>query len=306
LRIVHRGTAVGSPEYGYTAAGAFRYRGLYKLTGRRIARPSSATVNPFTGGWFELAGSGSNSLSMALDWVQRSDSRTETVRRRWSGGGKISLVARPQKAGETRPLRLLVRKGWFYLDLSRLGPVQPPLLPGFPVDVSAQRVEEESCDPEPGVRRQQTTFANGLYTDQLLAGCPDEDPEEPFPHVRGKTTQETIWPADIWDPAISGGETTPAMCRPPHGVRILGLTARTLCGKRHKGRFSGTLTLPAPGHTYAWGGDCPFSVWGPGGVEDVYTLTCPQGLDDPFPAWNGDFVGTTRQTVVTWNLKPVR
>ncbi len=306
MKIVHSGTVVGAPDYGYTASGAFRYRGRYKLAGDRIKPPQNSTIKPSKGGWFELGGSGSNSLDMTFDWVQRDVTRTETVHRRWSGGGKISLVDRPQRAGETRPLRLMVRKGWFYLDLSRLGPVQAPLEPGFPVDVVAQRVEEESCDPDPGVRREETTFANGLYTDVLPAACPDEEPDVPFPHVRGKTAQQTIWPADVWDPSISGGETAPAMCKPPPGIRLLGLPARTLCGKRHNGRFSGTITLPAPGHTYPWSGDCPFSVWGPGGLEDIYSLTCPQGLDDPFPAWDGDFVGTNRQTVVSWSLKPVR
>ena len=306
VKIVHRGTAVGAPEFGYTASGSLSYRGRYKLSGRRIKTPDNATVKPTRGGWFELGGSGANKLAMAFDWVQRDATRTETVQRRWSGEGKINLTERPQKAGETRPLRMMVRKGWFYLDLSRLGPVQRPLLPGFPVDVTAQRIEEDSCDPDPGVRRQKTSFANGLYTDELLAACPEEDIEVPFPHVRGKTAQQTIWPADVWDPSISNGEVPPAMCRPPRDVRITGLPARTLCGKHRNGRFSGSATLPAPGKTYAWGGDCPFSVWGHGGLEDVYTLTCPQSLDDPFPAWNGDFVGSTRQTVVTWSLRPLR
>ena len=154
--------------------------------------------------------------------------------------------------------------------------------------------------------RQQTTFANGLYKDELLAACPDQEVDVPFPHLRGKTEPQTIWPADVWDPSTSGGEIPPAMCRPPNGVRMTGLPARTLCGKRRKGRFSGTITLPGPSQGYPWSGDCPFSTWAPGGIEDTYSLTCPQGLDDPFPAWNGDFVGSSRQTVVTWSFRPLR
>jgi hypothetical protein len=307
LQIVHRGTVVGAPEFGYSASGKFSYKGRYRFSGRRIKKPESGgTIRPSNGAWFELDGSGKNSLDMTFEWAQNVDGRTEVAYRRWSGGGTIALTPRPQKAGETRPLRMQTRRGWFYLDLSRLGPVQQPLLPGFPVDVYARRLAEESCDPEPGVRRQQTTFANGLYRDELLAGCPDEDPDVPFPHVRGKTAQQTIWPADVWDPSTSGGETAPALCRPPHGVQMTGLPARTLCGKRHNGRFSGTMTLPAPGRGYPWGGDCPFNLWAPGGLEDLYALTCPQGLDDPFPAWNGDYVGSSRQTVVTWSIKPLR
>jgi len=306
VEIVHRGTALGAPDLGYSASGSFTYRGRYRLAGRRVPRPRSFAVRPGRGDWFELGGSGTNSLDMTFDWRQSADSRTEVVHRRWTGGGNVVLTSRPQKPGETRPLRLLVRNGWFYLVLSRLSPVQPPLLPGFPVDVFAQRVEDESCDPDPGVRRQRTTFANGLYTDELLASCPDEEPEVPFPHVRGKTAQQTIWPADIWDPSVANGETPPPLCRPPHDVRIVGLAARTLCGKRRHGRYSGVATLPAPTGHYNWSGDCPFSTWASGGVEDAYALTCPQSLDDPFPAWNGDFVGTSRWTVVRWSLRPVR
>src|SRR5690349_2099720 len=104
VQIIHTGTAVGAPDYGYTASGSFRYRGKFKLAGNRIKPPQNATISPTKGGWFELGGSGTNSLDMTFDWVLHDVGFTETAHRRWSGGGKINLVASPHSAQETRPL----------------------------------------------------------------------------------------------------------------------------------------------------------------------------------------------------------
>src|SRR5689334_7148533 len=64
VTIVHTGTAVGSPADGFTASGSLRYRGRYKLAGNRVKEPQNATVTPASGGWFDLGGSGTNSLDM--------------------------------------------------------------------------------------------------------------------------------------------------------------------------------------------------------------------------------------------------
>ena len=99
LLIVHRGTVVGAPELGYTASGKFSYSGRYRLSGRRIQKPETSTVKPSTGAWFDLVGSGKNSLDMTFDWAHRDQGRTETVYRRWKGGGDDLADAEAEHGG---------------------------------------------------------------------------------------------------------------------------------------------------------------------------------------------------------------